>query len=294
MSLKVSGAWSKVSWFPGHMYRGMRLIRERIPDIDIFIEVRDARVPISSFNKEIDNIIKEHRKEKIVLFNKFDLCNKQQTTRVIQEVRSLGNIAIPVSSITRGYDFSSILKSTRIVKTEKYKSTGIWLMIGGMPNVGKSNIINSLRVMSKSFKNNQITVTTSKPCQTTYVSGFKICDEPLTFLVDSPGITLPSINSKEMGMNLGLVGSIKTSIIGKRELVNYMFVVIGESGHENIFRRYSLHARVKTSSDLIDRVVENFKCQTEEIALEKLLGDFRLGLFGHYTLDEVHRKVEEH
>jgi ribosome biogenesis GTPase A len=73
---------SKISWYPGHMHRGMKLIKEHISSIDVFLEVRDARVPLSSFNPQIDEIIKEHRKEKIVLFNKFDLCDESKTNKV--------------------------------------------------------------------------------------------------------------------------------------------------------------------------------------------------------------------
>lgn len=73
---------SKISWYPGHMHRGMKLLKEYIPKIDVFLEVRDARVPISSFNSQIDELIKEHRKKKIVLFNKFDLCDPGKTEKV--------------------------------------------------------------------------------------------------------------------------------------------------------------------------------------------------------------------
>lgn len=82
--------YTKISWFPGHMYWGLWLIENRIKEIDIFIEVWDARVPLSSFNKDIDDIIWTHKKEKIVIFNKFDLCNKQKTNKVVEELKQLG------------------------------------------------------------------------------------------------------------------------------------------------------------------------------------------------------------
>ena len=74
---------AKFSWYPGHMHRGMKLLKEYITKVDVFLEVRDARVPLSSFNSQIDEIIKEHRKQKIVLFNKYDLCDQQKTDKVI-------------------------------------------------------------------------------------------------------------------------------------------------------------------------------------------------------------------
>ena len=66
---------NKINWYPGHMHRGHKLIEQLASKIDLFMEIRDARAPVSTFNKEIDNILKSHSKEKIVLFNKYDLCN---------------------------------------------------------------------------------------------------------------------------------------------------------------------------------------------------------------------------
>jgi len=274
------------------MYRGMKLVEEKISAVDVFIEVRDARVPISSFNKSIDDIIKTHQKEKIILLNKFDLCNKEKTNKVIQELKSLGYIALPISSKSRGFDFTSILKLSRTVKVEKYGSVGLWMMIGGMPNVGKSNIINSLRVVSKSFKNNEVTRTTNRPCQTTYVNGFKICSSPLAYMVDSPGILLPNITSAEMGLNLGLIGSIRDSIVGKRALIEYLFDILGPHGVDIMFRKYNMTVRPKNVDDLLDRVIEAFKCESEDIACDRILKDFRTGEFGKFTLDTVHKLID--
>ena len=284
-------AYEKITWFPGHMYRAMRLMEERISDVDIFVEVRDARVPISSFNKNIDNIIKEHSKEKIILLNKYDLCDRQKTDKTIEELRSLGYVAIPVSSKERGFDFSKILKLTRTVKSEKYSSVGLWIMIGGMPNVGKSNVINGLRILSKNFNNNQVSKTSNKPCQTTYVNGFKICAKPLSFVVDSPGILLPNITSAEMGLNLGLIGSIKDSIVGKPVLMDHLFSVLQTRGLDTMYKKYNLMARPRTPQEMIDRVAESFKLNDDDIAADKILKDFRFGSFGNYTLDDVYKLI---
>lgn len=73
---------NKVSWYPGHMHRGMKLLIEYIPKTDVFIEVRDARVPLSSFNTQIDELVKIHKKQKIILFNKYDLCDHTKTDKV--------------------------------------------------------------------------------------------------------------------------------------------------------------------------------------------------------------------
>lgn len=87
------------------MYRGMKLLKRNIQKIDVFLEVRDSRAPISTFNPEIDEIIKEHQKLKIVLFNKYDLCEKEKTNKTIAEMRLLGHPTLAISSKERRYDF---------------------------------------------------------------------------------------------------------------------------------------------------------------------------------------------
>ncbi len=74
----------KINWYPGHMHRGLKQLKEQIRKIDLFIEVRDARVPLSSRNHEIDTFIRLNQKQKIILFNKFDLCNRRITGQVLQ------------------------------------------------------------------------------------------------------------------------------------------------------------------------------------------------------------------
>ena len=282
----------KISWFPGHMHRGLRLLSSNLQKIDIFLEIRDARLPLSSFNKSIDDYLKKHNKEKIILFNKYDLCEKEKTNEIIKELQSLGYITMAVSSKERRYDFSNILKFSKLVKTEKYKTVGIWMMAGGIPNVGKSNIINNLRVLSKSYKNNKVTKTYNKPCVTTYTNGFKICNDPLVHLLDSPGILSPNIENTEIGLNLSIIGSLKPKIASKFVLVDYLFYKIGERGRDIVFKKYNLSRRPDSSEDLVVRLCEKFGYQDEGSAYDRVLNDFQKGLLGKYTLDNVYQKLE--
>jgi len=89
------------------------------------------------------------------------------------------------------------------------------MIIAGVPNVGKSNIINNMRVLSKDFEKNNVTRSHGKACLTTYTNGFKVNDNPKTFLVDTPGILLPNISNVELGLTLSLIGSIKDNIAGR-------------------------------------------------------------------------------
>ena len=114
------------------------------------------------------------------------------------------------------------------------------MMIAGIPNVGKSNIINNMRVISKDFKTNQVSRSHSKPCLTTYSNGFKVSDKPKAFIVDTPGLILPNIHSVEMALTLSLIGSIKGSIAGKKNICKYLYYVLGDKGLNTIYHKYKL------------------------------------------------------
>ena len=283
---------SKISWFPGHMHRGMRLLSSNLQKIDIFLEIRDARLPLTSFNKEVDKILQKHSKEKIILFNKYDLCEKEKTNEIIKELQSLGYITMAISSKERRFDFSKILKYSKLLKSEKYKTVGIWMMAGGIPNVGKSNIINNLRVLSKSFKSNKVTKTYNKPCVTTYTNGFKISQDPLVFLLDSPGVLTPNIESVEVGLNLSIVGSVKPKIASKFVLVDYLFYAIGERGRDLMFKKYCFSRRPESAEDMVVRVCEKFGYQDVGSAYDRVINDFQKGELGRYTLDNVYEKLK--
>lgn len=284
--------FQKISWYPGHMHRATRLITEKLKSVDIFLEVRDARVPLSSFNKYVDDIIKTGHKEKIVIFNKYDLCDKAKTDKVIEDLKSIGILSLAVSAKERRYDFSKILKATRTVKKEKFSSVGLWMMIGGVPNVGKSNIINNLRVQSKKFEQNQVARSHSKVCLTTYTNGFKVSEDPLAYLIDTPGLLYPSIESPQAGLSLGLIGSVKDKIVGKDVLCEYLHYSIGEKGLDSMFKKYNMSTRPTSHIDMVRRTAEAFKYGNDELAQDRLLKDFRAGLFGGFTLDDVYSKID--
>lgn len=284
--------FQKVSWYPGHMHRAMRLITEKLKHIDIFLEVRDARVPLSSFNKHVDNIIKATHKEKIVIFNKYDLCDKNKTDKVIEDLRSIGILSLAISAKERRYDFSKILKATRAIKKERYSSVGLWMMIGGVPNVGKSNIINNLRVESKKFEHNQVAKSHSKVCLTTYTNGFKISEDPLAYLIDTPGLLYPSIESPQSGLSLGLIGSVKEKIVGKDVLCEFLYYSLGTKGMDIMFKKYNMTTRPTSHIDMVRRTAEAFKYNDDELAQNRLLKDFREGVFGDITLDDVYSKLD--
>ena len=187
----------------------------------------------------------------------------------------------------RRFEFPEILSKCKEVRGERYKTTGQWFLLAGMPNCGKSNIINGLRISSKQFNSNHVTRSSDKACLTTSPSGFKVSQFPLCFIYDSPGILLPSIECPDTALALGLGSSIKSEIIGKEHLVDFLFQRVGDQGLQRLKSRYKLQAHPKHASQMVSMMQDLFKIDEREMVYDKILSDYRNGLLGKYTLDDI-------
>jgi ribosome biogenesis GTPase A len=245
----VAQAMVKYSWFPGHMYTATRELYKRLNDIDVFIEIRDARLPYSSLNYEVDNLLQDKQKRKIVIFNKYDLCHNSVTHVAIKRLQKLGVEAIPTSAINR-LNLRKIIEMSRLKNPPKYQQTvGSWLMIGGMPNVGKSTILNTMRQQAARLKNGEITKSTKTPGQTRHLFGFRVNDKPLAWMVDTPGLMVPNIDDPEIGIKLALVGCVKESMVEKELLVNYLIEQLHKRNNYTYMKKYGLTEKVKNGKD---------------------------------------------
>ena len=187
----------------------------------------------------------------------------------------------------RKFDFTEILSKCREVRAERFRTTGQWFLLAGMPNCGKSNVINGLRISSKQFNSNHVTRSSDKACLTTYTTGFKVSQSPLCFIYDSPGILLPSIDCPETALALGLVGSIRSEIIGKQHLVDFLFERVGPQGLQRLKSKYKLQVMPKHASQMVSMMQDLFKIEEGEMVFDKILTDFRNGSLGKYTLDDI-------
>lgn len=277
----------KISWFPGHMYKATKGVKENIKNIDVFLEIRDARVPYSSRNHELDAIIKEHNKPKIILFNKFDQCNQGQTLKVISDFNK-AKIECMALSAQAGTNIPKILQKVKELRPAKYNTVGMWMMVGGMPNVGKSTILNTLRNISKTPETKKNIVKTGPlPCVTRGVSGFKVSEDPVMFVVDTPGIMVPRITDEETGLKLSIVGCIKDTIVGKDILIDYLLEKLNERKAYSYVKFYDLPGPINRGHDLIEYVKDKYKHQNYEATYDMILGNYRHGKIGRITLDDV-------
>ena len=143
----ISSLKDTINWFPGHMKKTLRIIEESTHKVDVFVEIRDARIPYCSRNPEFDLIIKRHQKEKLIIFNKYDLCDTTKTDKIIKDYNDYGIKCFAVSSQNHD-DMRKILAYLKENYKFKYKQVGLWLMACGTPNVGKSSLINQIRSIS--------------------------------------------------------------------------------------------------------------------------------------------------
>lgn len=198
-----------VQWFPGHMAKTRRLIEENLKLVDIVVELLDARIPFSSRNPNIDEIVKD--KPRLILLNKADIADKEVTKKWIEYFAKNGISAIAISS-TKSSNLNIIFDKCRFIlkdKLEKQKEKGIVnkpikIMVVGVPNVGKSSFINKLSGKKSAITGDKPGVTRGKQW-IRIKTGFE--------LLDTPGILWPKFEDEKIGIKLAFTGAIKDEIM---------------------------------------------------------------------------------
>lgn len=227
---------NSINWFPGHMAKTRREIKENLKLVDAVIEVRDARIAYSSSNPDIDNICKD--KPRIILLNKSDLAEKAVTDKWINFLSDKNVKAIPVNCLQgKGLNsIKSVINSLLKKKLEKMASKGIKeytirAMVVGIPNVGKSSFINKMAKNKIAKVGNKPGLTKSKQWIKT-----KLGIE----LMDTPGVLWPKFKDEAVGLNLALTGAIKDEIMDVEELSLKLIKVLQKNCPEKLIERYKL------------------------------------------------------
>lgn len=206
-----------IQWFPGHMAKARREVTEKLKLVDIVFELIDARLPLSSRNPMIDEVI--HQKPRLLILNKTDLADPAETEKWIRYFKERDIEAVAVNSF-QGQGLQIVTRKAKEIlapRTERLKSRGIRpgairAMIVGIPNVGKSTLINRLA------KRN-IAQTGNKPGVTRAQQWIKYGKE--LELLDTPGILWPKFEDKEAGYKLALTGAIKDTVLNMDDLALY-------------------------------------------------------------------------
>ncbi|KAG6478633.1 short integuments 2, mitochondrial-like [Zingiber officinale] len=225
-----------INWFPGHMAAATRAIRERLRLADLVIEVRDARVPLSSANEDLQQALSSKRR--IIALNKKDLANPNIIHRWVQHFESGKQDCLSINAHSKS-SVSQLLTLVELkLKEVICKEPTLLVLVVGVPNVGKSALINSIhRIATSRFpvqeKVKHATVG-PLPGVTKDIAGYKIANRPSIYVLDTPGVLVPSIPDIETGLRLALTGAIKDSVVGEERIAQYLLAVLNS-------RRTPLH-----------------------------------------------------
>ncbi|MBQ1813038.1 MAG: ribosome biogenesis GTPase YlqF [Bacilli bacterium] len=227
---------TNINWYPGHMAKTKRLISENINLIDIVYEVIDARIPYSSKIKDIDDMLKN--KPRILIVTKMDLCDIEETNKFLNKYKEDGYHVIPVDLVS-GKNVNMIIDKTKeILKPldEKRKEKGLKkrsyrALIVGIPNVGKSTLIN--RLVGKKATN-----VGNMPGVTKNLSWIRINND--IELLDSPGILWPKLDSEEVALNLAAMSAIKEEILELSDISIHILNKLDNYYNNKLKERYGI------------------------------------------------------
>ena len=280
-----------IQWYPGHMAKAKREISQMVKLVDIVIELKDARIPYSSTNPIINEIC--GNKPRLILLNKSDMADKNITKSWINYYKNNNIIALDIDSIT-GYNIKNIIPYAKIVLTDEFKrreakgikKTSIRAMILGIPNVGKSTLINKLA------KRKAVNVG-DKPGVTKTQSWIKVSNE--LELLDTPGILWPKFEDEIVGLKLAMCGSIKDDILDLKDIVVRALDYLKENYPNLLQARYNLDDLEKDSYELLDIIAVKRGCilkggipdldRAEKIILNELR-DLKIGRMSYEKPEE--------
>ena len=279
-----------IQWFPGHMAKTRRLMKANLPLVDVVVEITDARVPASSRNPEMKNLV--GGKPRVVVLNKCDMADEALTAEWIEYYRANGVKAIAMDCRS-GKGLNKLVPTVKEVmkkELEKRAAKGmegkpIRIMVVGIPNVGKSSFINRVAGGKRTKVEDRPGVTRGKQCVTL---------EKGIDLLDMPGVLWPKFDDKTVGEHLAFTGAIKDDILDTELLAMRLADLLNREWHSLLCERYKLTDEETADIEPYDLLsligakrgmkVSGGDVNTERAAA-MLLDEFRGGKIGRITLE---------
>lgn len=283
----------QIQWFPGHMAKARRLIEEKLPIVDIVYELLDARIPESSRNPMLGEIIRN--KPRLVILNKSDLADKDKTNEWLNKLESEGLNCVAVNSLTGNALPIIYNKTLEILKPliEKEARKGMKersyrAIVIGIPNVGKSQFINNLAGKNK--------VKTGNIPGVTKVQSYIKTNKDL-LLLDNPGVLWPKFENESVSFNLALLGSIKDDILPLDEVCIYGIKFIAKHYPNRLSERYGIKVNEEINPiEIMDQIGARRGCKISggEIDYDRVINLFlydlrnlKLGRITFETAEDV-------
>lgn len=281
-----------IQWFPGHMTKTKRQIEKSLKLVDVAAEIIDARIPVSSRNPVLNSLIQS--KPRVILMNKSDIADPARTSRWVEYYKSQGIPALPIDCRSgKGLNgFIPLIKDVLSERIAGWESKGmvgrqIRVMVVGIPNVGKSSLINRLSKNSKANVEDRPGVTRSNQWFT-IGKGFD--------LLDTPGVLWPKFDDKIVGERLAFTGAVKDEVVDTEHLAARLLEVLRDSYPSAVGQRYKLGetdiSKLKGYEllELIGKkrgmLISGGEIDTERASI-MVLDEFRGGILGRITLEQA-------
>lgn len=276
-----------IQWYPGHMTKAVRDMKEEIKLIDLLIELVDARAPLSSRNPDIDELGKG--KARLILMNKWDLADEKAGEKWDEYFRGKGYCTVHLDSRSRGSvrQVNAAVQEACREKIERDRRRGILnrpvrAMVVGIPNVGKSTFINS-------FAGRACAKTGNKPGVTKGNQWIRL--SKTLELLDTPGILWPKFEDQQAGIRLAFLGSINDDILNKEELALELITFLDRDYPGSLKARYGEELESGTPIQVLEQIARIRACLKKGgeydygRAANLVLDDFRSGKLGKITLE---------
>lgn len=272
-----------IQWYPGHMEKAKREIEAKLKLVDIVFELVDARIPKSSLNPMINEVIKN--KPRLILMTKSTMADPRLNNKWVNKFEN----ALLIDSIS-GFNIKKIISVSKEILETKFirekqrgmKPRAIKAMVTGIPNVGKSTLINKL-------VNKKVTNVGNRPGVTKAQQWIRINKD--LDLLDTPGVLWSKFEDEKQGYHLALTGAIKDQIFHKDDITLYFLDFLKQYYPQELLARYQVKASVE-NIDILNSIgkargyIKNNEVEYERV-YEVILNDFRKNLIGLITLDRI-------
>ncbi|CAO2583772.1 Mitochondrial ribosome-associated GTPase 1 [Lemmus lemmus] len=291
-------------WFPGHMAKGLKKMQSSLKQVDCVIEVHDARIPLSGRNPLFQELL--GLKPHLLVLNKMDLADLTEQQRIAQHLEGKGLKNVIFTNCIKDENIKLVSLCTCWLinngdKILELANLEYCIMVVGVPNVGKSSLINSLR--RQHLRTGKAARVGGEPGITRAVtSRIQVCERPLMFLLDTPGVLAPRIESVETGLKLALCGTVLDHLVGEETMADYLLYTLNRHGLFGYVQHYSL----ASACDHIEQVLKSVAVKLGKtrkvkvltgtgnvnviqpdyaMAARDFLRTFRKGLLGEVMLD---------